>query len=132
METPALLRPRLRPGLAAFPDDNDPRYVIIHDQLRLTPRLHRLTLVEFGWIQLFDGERSLRDIQGIAMQQQRGQVLPLELFSRLTEKLDDALFLDSPRYRERLKSPIREPSCIGCYEGEAGALRQQLHDLFCG
>lgn len=132
METPALQCPRLRPGLAAFPDENDPRYVIIHDQLRLSPRLHRLTIVEFGWIQLFDGERSLRDIQGIAMQQHHGQVLPLELFSRLTEKLDDALFLDSPRYRERLKSPIREPSCIGCYEGEREALRQQLQDLFCG
>ena len=39
----------------------------------------------------------------------------LELFSALAQKLDDALFLDGPRFRERLESPIRETSCIGCY-----------------
>jgi AmmeMemoRadiSam system protein B len=132
MDRLALPCPRLRPGLAAYPDDRNPRYVILHDQLRLTPSLHRLTIVEFGWVQLFDGRRTLHEIQLIAMQQQGGQVLPLELFVKLIDQLDDAFLLDTPRYRERLQSPIREPSCLGCYEAEPAALRRQLTGLFSG
>ena len=132
MDRAALPCPRLRPGLAAFADDRDPAYVIIHDQLRLTPRLQRLTLIEFDCVQLFDGRRSLRDIQMLTMQRQGGQLVPLEMFIRLIEQLDELLFLDTPRYRERLTSPVREPSCIGCYEGEPEALRRQLRGLFTG
>lgn len=124
--------PRLRPGLAAALDDRDPSYVIVWDQLRLGDRPQRLSLLEFGWMRMFNGERSLRDIQAEAMRQANGQLLPLEMFTNLVERLDVALFLEGPRYRARLADPIREPSCIGCYEGEPGALRRQLEGLFTG
>src|SRR5262249_28364110 len=45
---------------------------------------------------------------------------------------DDALFLDSPRLRALLDSPVRQPSCIGCYEEHPDALRRQLANLFQG
>ena len=44
----------------------------------------------------------------------------------LAAKLDEALFLDGPRFRERLAGPVREPSCLGCYESEPEALRATL------
>lgn len=122
--------PRLRPGLAARQDQNDPRYVFIWDQLRLNNRQYRLPMLEFICVRLFDGERSLRDIQSEVMRQVGGQFLPFDLFTNLVAKLDEALFLESPRYQERLASPIREPACIGSYEGEPNALRGQLRGLF--
>lgn len=124
--------PRLRPGLAAARDGSDPRFVYLFDQLRIAKRAERLTLPEFVWAQLFDGRRTLRDVQAEAMRQLGGEFLPLEWFSALIEKLDAGLFLDGPRFREFLDGPVREPSCIGCYEAEPDALRNQLRRQFTG
>src|SRR5579871_4572734 len=123
-------RPRLRPGLAAARDEQDPRYVLVWDKLRLSNRVQRLTLLEFAWMQLCNGERTLHDIQVEAMRQLNGQLLALDLFRDLVERLDAALFLESPRFRQCLAGPVREPSCIGCYAGEPDALRRQLRELF--
>jgi AmmeMemoRadiSam system protein B len=81
---------------------------------------------------MFDGRRTLRDLQAEAMRQLGGEFLPLEWLIALVERLDDALFLDGPRFRERVASPVRAPACIGCYEGEPAALRQQLTAIFNG
>jgi AmmeMemoRadiSam system protein B len=127
-----LERPRLRPGLAAAKDGSDPRYVFLWDQLRVSNRPQRLTILEFMWVQMLDGERTLRDIQAEVMRQLGGEFLPLDWFISLVQNLDEALFLDSPRFREYLAAPVREPTCIGCYEGEPEALRRQLTGLFTG
>src|SRR5438093_5585972 len=94
--------PRLRRGLAVAEDENDPRYVIVWDELRLSNEPQRLTVLEFGWAQLFNGRRTLRQVQAHAAEQLGGQLLPLELFTHLVRKLEEALFLDGPRFRERL------------------------------
>jgi MEMO1 family protein len=122
--------PRLRPFLAAAQDGNNPWYVVIWDRLGLGGRPVRVTLQEFSWVQLFDGQRSLRDIQTEAMRQVGGQHVPLELFQTLVRKLEESFFLDGPRFQEFLDNPIREPTCLGCYEPEPGALRRQLTGLF--
>ncbi len=122
--------PKLRPGLAAAQDENDPHYVYLWDQLRLSSRPQRLSLVEFAWIQLFNGRRTLREIQADAIHLVGGQLISIDRFSALVEKLDDALFLDSPRFLERLSAPDREPSCIGCYPGDPDSLRSQLKHHF--
>src|SRR5581483_8059339 len=124
--------PRLRTGLAPVPDHSDPRYIYIWDQFRISNRPQRFSRLEFGWLQMFDGRRTLRDIQAEAMRQVGGQLLPLEVFSRLVTRLDDALLLDGPRFREFLAAPVREPSCIGCYAADPDALRLQLERLFPG
>jgi AmmeMemoRadiSam system protein B len=84
------------------------------------------------WLQLFDGERSLRDVQAEVMRQLGGQLVPLEVLQRLAERLDDALFLDGPRFRAAADDPVRRPSCVGCYEAEPGPLRDQMRRLFTG
>src|SRR4051794_10695948 len=110
----ALQRPRLRPGLAAARLDGDPDAVVVWDQRRLSSRQERFSYLEFVWLHLFDGERTLSDIQTEAMRQLGGQLLPLDALTALVEKLDQALFLDGPRFRAHLNSPVREPSCVGC------------------
>jgi AmmeMemoRadiSam system protein B len=129
----ALECPRLRSGLTAFQDRNDSRFILLGDQLRLGPQSQRLTIGEFVCVQMFDGQRSLRDLQVEAMRQLGGQFLPMEQINALVQKLDEALFLDSPRLRDFLaQRPVREPVCIGCYEGEPEGLRRQLTALFTG
>jgi AmmeMemoRadiSam system protein B len=85
---------------------------------------------EFRWVELFNGQRTLREIQTEAMRLAGGELLPLDLFTRLVQRLDDALFLDGPRFREATQQAVREPHCIGCYESEPEALRRQLDRLF--
>jgi AmmeMemoRadiSam system protein B len=104
--------------------------VLVWDELRLSTRIQRLSLLEFAWVQLFDGQRTLRDIQAEAMRRVHGQLLPLDRFTVLVAELDEALFLESPRFRQRLANPVREPSCLGCYAAEPAELRRQLTRLF--
>jgi AmmeMemoRadiSam system protein B len=72
----------------------------------------------------------LREIQLEAIRQAGGQLLPLDVFAALIQKLDDALLLDSPRFRQVAQSPIREPRCIGCYDADPVVLRKQMRGLF--
>lgn len=125
-------RPQLRPHLAASPEDRSGQRFVLFDQLRLSNGVVRLGLLELAWVQLFDGKRTLREIQAEAMREVGGQLIPLEVFDRLASVLDEALFLDSPRFRERVDAPVRPPSCLGSYEPEPGPLRRQLERLFKG
>ncbi len=84
------------------------------------------------WLQLFDGERTLREIQTEAIRQAGGQLVPLQVFTELTSALDEALFLEGPRFRAVVDDPVRRPSCIGAYEGDPAALRRQVEGLFTG
>src|SRR6185437_16254420 len=74
------------------------------------------------------------DIQAETHPRNDGPPLSLEDFTRLVQQLDDALFLDGPRFRSRLRehsdNPIRLPSCIGCYGDDPAAIRRQLAHLF--
>ena len=125
-------RPQLRPYLAASPEDTNRRRFIVHDLLRLNGAMLRLTALELQWLPLFDGERTLREIQAEAVRQVNGQIIPLEVFTQLASALDEALFLEGPRYRAHIDDPIRRPSCIGAYEADPDALRRQIERLFTG
>jgi len=124
--------PRLRSGLAAVVDKSDPRFVIVWDQLRIATEPQRLSALEFMWLRFFDGKRTLRDIQAEAVRHLNGELISLDFFQALVERLDLALFLDGPRFKERLSHPVREPSCVGCYPGDPEGLRSYLRHLFVG
>ncbi|HEY8503203.1 MAG TPA: AmmeMemoRadiSam system protein B [Gemmataceae bacterium] len=123
-------RPRLRPGLAAVPDERAPGWFYLLDQLRLGGPPVRLTGLELMCAELLTGLRDLRAVQSDLMQRVGGILIPLGMITELVAKLDAALFLDSPRFRERLAGPVREPSCIGCYPPDPDAIRKQLSGLF--
>jgi AmmeMemoRadiSam system protein B len=121
--------PQLRPHLGAAPADKAGRHFILFDQLRLSELVMRISRLELEWLELFDGQRSLREIQ-LEVIRSTGELVPLEFFRRLVEQLDKALFLEGDRFRELADTPIRPPSCLGAYEEEPGALRRQLRELF--
>jgi AmmeMemoRadiSam system protein B len=125
-------RPQLRPYLAAAEDDDDPRYVYVWDRLRVSPEPQRISRVEFLWLQLFDGERTLRDVQAESMRRNEHRLLPIDQLTAFAERMERALFLDGPAFRGRVDGPVRPPSCVGAYEGEPDALRRQLRRLFTG
>jgi AmmeMemoRadiSam system protein B len=116
--------------LAVARDAGDPRFVILWDQYRLSPRQQRLSQREFAWIQLFDGRRSLPDIQTHAARQ-HGEIVPLEVLIGLVRSLEEALFLDSPGFRAHLARPVRDAvHAGGCYDSHPANLRRQLDRLF--
>jgi AmmeMemoRadiSam system protein B len=127
---PSPERPKLRPYLAAQAEDRRGQRFVLTDRLRLSNHYLRVNAAELELLQLFDGQRTLRDVQGLTMLRYGGQIIPLEVFSRLADALEEAMFLDGPRYRELIEAPVRAPICIGCYEGEPKSLRRQLKRFF--
>jgi AmmeMemoRadiSam system protein B len=123
-------RPRLRPGLAAARDGSDGNYYYLMDNHRITHRVLRLALHDLNWAQLFNGSNSLHDIQRLATPRNHTQSIEIEYFEKLAARLDEALFLDSPRFHEYINGPIREPACIGCYDADPDKARQQLAAVF--
>jgi AmmeMemoRadiSam system protein B len=127
-------RPQLRPHLAAAPEG--PGGYVLWDQLRLAERRIRVTKGEMTLLRLLDGRRTLKDIHREAHPYLDGQTPPLEAFTRLIQELDDALFLDSPRFRARLREqtcePIRPASCTACYGEHPAFIRRYLDLLFTG
>jgi MEMO1 family protein len=128
----SVAKPQLRPHLAASSEDANRQRYIVHDLLRLNGASLRLSALEVQWLQLFDGRRTLREIQTEAIRQVGGQLVPLEVFTELTAALDEALFLEGPRYRAHVDGPVRQPSCIGAYKADPAALRGQIESLFTG
>src|SRR5581483_12014693 len=125
-------RPQLRPYLRRVLDPRDPAHVYLVDRLLLHEQPVRLTRQEFTWLGLFDGANDLRDIQHQAMTQAGGRLLPLDLFEGLSKRLESALFLEGPRFRQVAHHPVRPPRCIGCYAADPSALRSQIERLFTG
>jgi AmmeMemoRadiSam system protein B len=125
-------RPQLRPHVAPVRDPREPQFVYLVDQLGLSPAPRRLSLGEFHLLRWFDGSRTVRDIHQEAARQSGGDPLPLEPLTDLVRRLDEELYLESPRFRELASAPVRPPRHVGCYEGEPDALRRQLRALFTG
>ncbi len=129
-------RPQLRPCLSVMPQDDHGLSFVLWDQLHLSDRPLRVTGLELQWLRFFDGRNTLRDIQAKALRHVEGGLVPLETFTRLARLLDDSLFLDGPRFQERLRAcaaePVRPPACLASYEPEPGPLRRQLDGLFTG
>src|SRR3569623_2343232 len=101
-------RPRLRPMLeAALEDESGQRYILF-DQRRLSAGLLPLSRRDIEVILRFDGRRSLGEIR-----KEFAATHSAEAVARLVEQLDEGLFLESPRFRERFAGPIRPAFCAG-------------------
>jgi AmmeMemoRadiSam system protein B len=124
------LRPQLRSHLNRIADVEDPRFGLVVDGLRQCAAPLRLPRQQWQWLDWFDGGHTFRDMQLQAQGNGSGDLLPLGMFLDLARRLDDALLLEGPRWQQRLEAPIREPACVGCYEGEPRLLCMQLEELF--
>jgi AmmeMemoRadiSam system protein B len=130
--------PRLRP-VEAFPATVDGREVIcLRDPSGLTEAVLTVPRPVAAILALFDGTRSIREIQADIMRRQ-GTLVPSDQLESLVETLDRHLFLEGERLRaerERLAAtfranPLRPAVHAGrAYAGEAESLAAQLAGFF--
>ena len=132
MTTPTdpTFRPHLRGELAAEPHGDR---VHLYDRIRIgTP----LTLTPFAFqiVKLFGGTRSVAELRADIARELPGLNLPDHVVPGLVQGLDDALLLDSPRFREEIRrrnsEPSRRPVCAGVYDADPDKCRAQLDALF--
>jgi MEMO1 family protein len=114
-------RPKIHPYLKAARDPHQPGLVVVWDPFQRTGNPQQLVLLEFLALQMFDGLRTLREIQTEVMRQAGGQFLSLQSLNVLVQRIDAAGFLDGP---------VRKPSCLGAYPEKPHELRRFLRGLF--
>lgn len=126
----AMVRPRIRPYLAADSDPAKPGFFLVTDTLRLSKAVLRLSAFDLECLKLCDGRNTIADIQ-----RQMGALLgptpiPPGRIGMVLEAMEQSLFLDNDAWRAAAASTVRPPSCIGCYEGDPKALGDQMRDQF--
>ena len=131
-------KPKIR-AVEAFPvEQNEQAYICLRDPSGLAPDPIMLGMGAYFIVTLFDGDHDLRDIRA-AFMRRFGQILPVENLTELIATLDQAYFLDSPRFREHLRqvreefhaSPVRPAALAGlCYPSEPSALRREIEGYF--
>lgn len=120
--------PTLRPGLQAAAGA-EPDTVVVHDRFRIGGPIH-ISRAAFDVIRLFDGAKTLTDIQAETALLFEGQAVDLDTLHNLVAGLDQEYYLDTPWLHARLNLPDRPPSCIGCYDADPAKARKQLRKLF--
>jgi len=132
-------RPRLR-ALDAFPVEQDgERLIGLRDPSGFTEQVALLPVPALDIVSLFDGEHSVAEIHRVVSARHGERAPGIEDIAGFAARLDDAGFLDSPRFAERrrrieetwLASPSRPAAHAGgAYAGEADALRSQIDGFF--
>jgi AmmeMemoRadiSam system protein B len=114
--------------------------ICLRDPLGISEKVVFLPLNLYYIVSLFDGERSILDIQA-AYTRQFGDILFSDKVRQIVDQLDGCLFLESERFLEAKnraveefrKSPVRIASHAGsAYEREPETLRKLIGDLFDG
>ena len=131
-------RPRLR-SLEVFPFEQDgQRMVGLRDPSGFTDQVAVLPIPLLDLVSLFDGDHAIDEIRDI-MAARHGRRLTAEDVVAVAERLDEAGFLDSPRFARRRRrieaafaaSPTRPAAHAGgAYAGAAEALREQIAGFF--
>lgn len=100
-------RPRLRPLEIKWLEDSRQQTLFLRDPSGIAP--HAATIP--AWLGLllsfFDGERGAAAISA-AFELRTGQAIPAVQVQNLVDQLDEALFLDSPRYHAARAALIQE------------------------
>jgi AmmeMemoRadiSam system protein B len=122
--------PRLRRDIEAFPVEQDGRELVgVRDPAGYTPSVLVLSRPLLAVVALFDGKRSIADIQAEIMRQ-RGERIRPEQIEEIRSALDEHGFLDTPSYAERrravdaafLAAPVRalRGAIDGFFAGPSG------------
>jgi len=130
--------PRIR-AVEAFPvDQGGERYIALRDPAGYTESILLLPQALVEIVALFDGERSVVDIQA-ELTRRYGEIVPRADIERIIATLDEHGFLDSARFAELrartdgefLASPTRRSAHAGgAYAAEPAALRQAMSHFF--
>jgi AmmeMemoRadiSam system protein B len=130
--------PRLR-AVEAFPVEHEgQRCIALRDPAGFTDQIAVLPGPLLDLVSLFDGEHPVEAIREI-LRRRHGEAPSVEQIAALVDRLDDAGFLDSERFRARRRAtddafrqrPVRPAAHAGgAYAGEAAALREQIAGFF--
>ncbi len=99
--------PKLRYVEAIPSEENGKKVVYLRDPQNPGGNVIAVSPSTVIALSLFDGEKSVEDICGILSQRFGGDVRKEDI-ENIVSKLDEALFLDSPRYREHRSGVERE------------------------
>jgi len=99
--------PKLRYVEAIPSEENGKKVVYLRDPQNPGGNVIAVSPSTVIALSLFDGEKSVEDICGILSQRFGGDVRKEDI-ENIVSKLDEALFLDSPRYREYINGIERE------------------------
>lgn len=127
-------RPRLRAVEARAVSKNGEQAFFLRDPLRLSPYQALVPLPFFALATLFDGNRTLREIQE-EFSRRFGAAVLIEQVEEVVRELDKAMFIEGPRIEAAVaqwrKQPLREPACAGgSYPADPAALRGFLDAQF--
>ena len=93
------LRPRLRP-VELMPVQADGRELVaLHDPDRYAQDTAVVAPEALPLLGLFDGTRTLRDIQ-VELMRNGASLIPIETLEELTSSLDRCMLLDNERFRQ--------------------------------
>jgi hypothetical protein len=113
-------------------------YLAFRDPAGFTDQVVLVPLALLDLVSLFDGEHSLAEISGI-VRRRHGVGPDPEQIRAFADRLDEAGFLDSPRFAERRRSaeeafrrsPVRPAvHAGGAYAADPEALRAQIDGFF--
>lgn len=134
-------RPALRPVESiVVPDARHGRVLVLRDTQGITDAQAVLPPALVPVVARFVGQETCAEIAR-ALTAEGDEDLPVEVVVALANKLDEGLFLDSPRFRRARAevhaafraAPVREASHAGgAYPGEPQALRRYLNDRCLG
>src|SRR5262249_45171748 len=114
-------------GLAAKPHgEND---FVLYDTLGIGQAVV-LSQLAVEVAQQFDGDTTFAEIADVVKEALPGAQVSTDVIAGLAAALDEALFLESPRFDAHLDIPIRQPVCASVNSGGAPALKKQLTSLF--
>jgi AmmeMemoRadiSam system protein B len=132
-------RPRLRP-LEAFPVEQDgERLIALRDPSSFTEQIVLLPIPALDVVSLFDGEHSMAEIHRVVSVRHGEQAPGIEDIAAFAARLDDAGFLDSPRFAARRRrieeswlagSSRPAAHAGGAYAADPDALRSQIDGFF--
>src|SRR5262245_36445660 len=125
--------PRLRRDIEAFPAEQDGRDLVgVRDPSGYTPSVPVLSQPLLAVVALFDGQRSIVDIQAQIMRR-HGELVRREQIEEIVATLDEHGFLDSERFATRRRAVEAEflgasarPAAHagGAYVGDPDELRR--------
>ncbi|HJU09412.1 MAG TPA: AmmeMemoRadiSam system protein B [Candidatus Binataceae bacterium] len=131
-------KPKIRP-IEAFPvEQKGQTFIVLRDPTRIAPDPIMIGMGAYFLVAQMDGTRERLDLQA-AFARRFGEIIPSEQIQQLIDALDQAYFLDSDRYAERMRSvaeefarnPERPAALAGlAYESDPVQLRQEIAAFF--
>ena len=114
------------------------RIICLRDPQNLSDNILAVSIETLRILSLFDGTKTVRDIQSLVMER-FGELVLSDEIENLIKQLDEALFLESENfrdYKDRIESGFRdagtrEPSHAGLsYPGDPKELERWFHAFF--